>query len=45
MHQAGGTVNALKAAFELDHACNVDGLKVIDGIGWETPEVAQVSVR
>ena len=42
VYHTGGAVDQLQPIFELDHLGDVDGLKVIDGIGWETDVVPQV---
>ena len=42
VHHTGGTVSQLQAKFELDPLGDVDGLNVINGVGWETELVHQI---
>ena len=42
VHHTGGTVNQLQAKFELDPLGDVDGLNVVNGVGWETELVHQM---
>ena len=42
VHHTGGTVKQLQAKFELDPLGDVDGLNVVNGIGWETDLVYQM---
>ena len=42
VHHTGGTVSQLQAKFELDPLGDVDGLNVINGVGWETELVHQL---
>ena len=41
LYCSGGPTTKLKSAYKIDNAGEVRGLKVVDGIGYETVEVAQ----